>query len=193
MGAASERTPLSLCSISPRRGWVRVGSKVGSCQDEQGPAPSDSRCKDREGQRGTDPRNGGRRHQNRTGANPRTGFQVPYAVLLNNVRHFTSGTLSTRRCTWNRTTAFWSRTRPSTGASTSTTTFAKVSPNQSPRSATGGVVNKWFLNFSYFTPTVILGEGIVFWRSGAETQCVAGYVSMLRRCGEMTDLSGRSC
>ena len=40
-----------------------------------------------EGQRGADPRNGGRCPQNQTGANPRTGFQVPYAVLLNNVRH----------------------------------------------------------------------------------------------------------
>ena len=37
--------------------------------------------------KGADPRNGGRRSQNRTGANPMTGFQVPYAVLLNNVRH----------------------------------------------------------------------------------------------------------
>ena len=31
--------------------------------------------------------NGGRRPQSRTGASPRTGFQIPHAVFLNIVRH----------------------------------------------------------------------------------------------------------
>ena len=54
-GAASERTPLSLCSTSDK--CVRC-------------TPSDSRCKDR----GTSP-------TRQRGADPRTGFQVPDAVL----------------------------------------------------------------------------------------------------------------
>ena len=56
-----------------------------------GPNPSDSRRKDRgtpQGTKGgTDPRNGGRHPQKRTGANPRAGFQVPCAVFLNIDRH----------------------------------------------------------------------------------------------------------
>ena len=55
------------------------------CQDEQGPTLVTRAARTGgppKGQRGAGPRNGGRRPQNRTGANPRTDFQVPYAVFF---------------------------------------------------------------------------------------------------------------
>ena len=60
-GAASERTPPSLCDTSPRRGWSGGGSKKGLCQDVQGPTPSESRPRGRRylGTGGADWRNGG--------------------------------------------------------------------------------------------------------------------------------------
>ena len=60
---------LPLHTVMTRLGERR--GKVASCQDEQGPSP---RGASSQGPEGADPRNGGRRPHNRTGANPRTGF-----------------------------------------------------------------------------------------------------------------------
>ena len=42
----------------------------------------------------------------------------------------------------------------------------EVTPNHSSRDGSSGLENKCFLNFFNFSPTVILGGKIEFWRSG---------------------------
>ena len=75
-GAASERTPPSSATTAPGAPGQEAGVRRAPCQDEQGPTPQ-RLTRDRGA-----PTQGtvGRRPRNRTGANPRTGFQVPYAV-----------------------------------------------------------------------------------------------------------------
>ena len=87
--------PLSSATTAPGAAGQEAGVWPAHVKTNRALPPSNSRRRDRgplpslrpKGQMGNDPWNGGRHPWNRTGAKPRTGFQVPYTVFLNTDRH----------------------------------------------------------------------------------------------------------
>ena len=82
-----------------------------------------------------------------------------------------SGTLSTMRCTWDKTIVFWSRARASTGAGTSTTTFAKSF--RTNHHGVGQVGSRTSVSqlLLFFTPTVMLDESCVLISGVVRARC----------------------
>ena len=101
-GAASERTPLSSATTAPGAAGQEAGVRPAHVKTKQGPTPSNSRRRPPKDRWATTKERWAPSLEP-DGANPRTGFQVPYAVSLNIDRHLKLSEVARghyRRCLW---------------------------------------------------------------------------------------------